>query len=68
MNKVRLVMRTDFSTKFHQFGFWILIALLAGIAIGNFYSDRIITRKLTDSVTYKAIKIDGKEYDLKERP
>ena len=66
-DKIRLVMKTDFSTKFHQFGLWILIALLVGIIVGNFYSERMINKRLSDSVTYKAIKIDGREYDLKER-
>jgi len=67
MDKIRLVLKTEFATKFHQFGFWILAALLAGTILGNFYSEHLINRRLTDSVTYKAIKIDGKEYDLKER-
>jgi Na+/H+-dicarboxylate symporter len=67
MDKIRMVMKTDFSTKFHQMGFWILIALVAGIIIGNFYSERIISKRLNDSVVYKAIKIDGREYNLTER-
>jgi Na+/H+-dicarboxylate symporter len=67
MDKIRMVMKTDFSTKFHQLGFWILIALIVGIILGNFYSERIISRRLTDSVVYKAIKIDGQEYNLTER-
>ncbi len=67
MDKIRLVMKTDFSTKFHMIGFWIVIAFLAGAIAGNFYSEKIIQKQLSNSATYKAIKIDGKEYDLKER-
>lgn len=66
-DKIRMVMVTDFSTKFHKFGFWIIVSLIIGGILGNFYAERIIERRLSDSVTYKAIKIDGKEYDLKER-
>lgn len=67
MEKVRMVMKTDFSTKFHQLGFWILIAFLVGAIAGNFYSGWMIDKELRKNVTYKAINIDGKEYDLKER-
>ena len=64
MEKVRLVMKTNFSTKFHFIGFWIIVSLLVGMIAGNFYSERLISKRLSDSVTYKAIKIDGREYDL----
>ena len=67
MEKIRLVMKTDFSTKFHKFGFWILIAFIVGTIAGNFYSERLIEKRLKDSAVYKAIKIDNIEYDLKER-
>ena len=67
MEKIRMIMVTDFSTKFHKIGLWILIAFLAGTIVGNFYSERLIDKRLNDSVTHKAIKIGDKEYDLKER-
>lgn len=66
-DKVRLVLKTDFSTKFHKFGFWILTALLVGFFLGGMNADRIIDKRLADSVTYKVIKIDGREYSLQER-
>lgn len=68
MNKVRMVMVTDFSTKFHKFGFWVLIALIAGWFYGSWLTEQKFNERLTDTATYKAIKIDGINYDLKERP
>ncbi len=67
MDKVHMYMKTDFSTRFHKFGFWILLALLVGAILGNFYAESLIDKRLSDSETYKAIKINGTEYDLKER-
>lgn len=68
MEKVHLYMKTSFSEKFHKFGFWILVAFALGGLAGNFYAEKIMKQRLSDSVTYKAIKIEGIEYDLKERP
>jgi uncharacterized membrane protein affecting hemolysin expression len=67
MDKIRMVMKTDLSTKFHQLGFWMLLSALVGLILGSFYSENITNKRLSDSATYKVIKIDGKEYDLKEK-
>lgn len=68
IKKVRLVMKTDFSTKFHMFGFWLLVIFILGILLGNWYSTYIIEKRLSQAATCMAIKIDEREYDLKERP
>lgn len=67
MEKIRMIMVTDFSTKFHQIGLYVIIAMLIGTIFGFFIAERMVAKDLSNAITYKAIKIDGKEYDLKER-
>ena len=67
-DKIRMIMVTDFSTKFHQIGLYVLASLLIGAIIGGYASMKIVDWQLSNAVTYKAIKIDGKDYNLNERP
>jgi hypothetical protein len=68
MDKFRPVFKTGFWPEFYKIGFIFLVALMIGISVGNYYAYIAMDNRLQDVATYKAIRIDGKEYDLKERP
>ena len=68
MRRDRLIVKTGFWPEFFKIGFLLLIGMILGGFIINYYDSTVIDNQLRTAVFYKAMEIDGRQYSLKELP